>query len=94
MLDYSKSKIDPTARIEDGAVIGEGASIGPYCMIGPDVVIGPGTCKAIRHLAMVRPLGPVPVRGKEQAVEAFVLEQLEEGALAAPRNRVPGGDAP
>src|ERR1700712_1305952 len=43
------SKIDPTARIEEGAVIGEGASIGPYCMIGPDVVIGPG-CKLIGHV--------------------------------------------
>jgi hypothetical protein len=31
MLDHSKSKIDPTARIEYGAVIGEGTSIGPYC---------------------------------------------------------------
>src|ERR1700710_2961805 len=43
------SKIDPTARIEEGAVIGEGTSIGPYCLIGPDVVIGPG-CKLIGHV--------------------------------------------
>jgi UDP-N-acetylglucosamine acyltransferase len=35
------SKIDPTARIEDGAVIGEGTSVGPYCIIGRNVVIGP-----------------------------------------------------
>jgi UDP-N-acetylglucosamine acyltransferase len=49
MLDHSKSKIDPTARIEDGAVIGEGTSIGPYCMIGPEVVIGPG-CRLIGHV--------------------------------------------
>ena len=28
------SKIDPTARVEDGAVIGEGTTIGPYCIIG------------------------------------------------------------
>jgi UDP-N-acetylglucosamine acyltransferase len=49
MLDHSKSKIDPTARVEDGAVIGEGTSIGPYCMIGRDVVIGPD-CKLIGHV--------------------------------------------
>src|ERR1700709_1616790 len=49
MLDHSMSKIDPTARIEDGAVIGEGTSIGPYCIIGPEVVIGPG-CRLIGHV--------------------------------------------
>src|SRR6195256_1057036 len=43
------SKIDPTARIEQGAVIGEGTSIGPYCIIGPNVVIGPD-CKLIGHV--------------------------------------------
>lgn len=43
------SKIDPTARVEDGAVIGEGTSIGPYCIIGPDVVIGPD-CRLIGHV--------------------------------------------
>jgi len=43
------SKIDPTARIEDGAVIGEGTVIGPYCTIGPNVVIGPN-CKLIAHV--------------------------------------------
>jgi UDP-N-acetylglucosamine acyltransferase len=49
MLDETMSKIDPTARIEDGAVIGEGASIGPYCIIGRHVVIGPG-CTLIGHV--------------------------------------------
>jgi UDP-N-acetylglucosamine acyltransferase len=49
MLDETMSKIDPTARIEDGAVIGEGASIGPYCIIGPHVVIGPD-CTLIGHV--------------------------------------------
>ena len=29
------SRIDPTARIEDGAVIGEGTTIGPYCIDRP-----------------------------------------------------------
>lgn len=43
------SKIDPTARIEDGAVIGDDASIGPYCIIGPNVTIGPN-CKLIAHV--------------------------------------------
>jgi len=37
------SKIDPTARIEDGAVIGADVSIGPYCTVGPNVAIGAGT---------------------------------------------------
>jgi class 3 adenylate cyclase len=43
-----------------------------------EVVMGPGTWEAIRHLAVVRPLGPVRVRGREDAVKAFVLERLGE----------------
>jgi len=43
------SKIDPTARVEDGAVIGEGTEIGPYCIIGPNAVIG-ANCKLIGHV--------------------------------------------
>jgi UDP-N-acetylglucosamine acyltransferase len=43
------SKIDSTARIEDGAVIGEGTSIGPFCIIGPHVVIG-ANCKLVAHV--------------------------------------------
>src|SRR4030081_1010302 len=43
------SKIDPTARIEDGAVVGEGTSIGPYCVVGPHVVIG-ANCKLVAHV--------------------------------------------
>lgn len=43
------SKIDPTARVEDGAVIGEGTEIGPFCIIGPHVVIG-ANCKLIGHV--------------------------------------------
>ncbi len=43
-----------------------------------EVVIGPGTREAIRHQAVVRPLGAVPMRGKEEAVEAYVLERLVE----------------
>lgn len=43
------SKIDSTARIEDGAVIGDGAKIGPYCVVGPNVTIGPG-CTLHAHV--------------------------------------------
>ena len=43
-----------------------------------EVVIGPGTRDAIRNHAVLRPLGPVQVRGKEAPVEAFVLEGLDE----------------
>jgi UDP-N-acetylglucosamine acyltransferase len=43
------SKIDPTARVEDGAVIGEDASIGPYCVVGRDAVIG-AQCKLVAHV--------------------------------------------
>jgi len=43
------SKIDPTARIEEGALIGEDTSIGPYCVIGPDVVIG-ANCSLVAHV--------------------------------------------
>lgn len=43
------SKIDPTARIEDGAIIGDGASIGPYCIVGPNVTIG-AECKLLAHV--------------------------------------------
>jgi class 3 adenylate cyclase len=47
-----------------------------------EVVIGPGTHAAIRHLAVVRRLGLVQVRGREDAVEAFVLEALSDPRLA------------
>ncbi|MDP9342763.1 MAG: adenylate/guanylate cyclase domain-containing protein [Actinomycetota bacterium] len=50
-----------------------------------EVVIGPGTCESIRHRAIVSPLGPVRVRGKEQPVEAFVLEGLGEERVAMTR---------
>ena len=43
------SKIDPTARIEDGAVVGEDVTIGPYCFVGPNVNIGAG-CKLLSHV--------------------------------------------
>ena len=43
------SKIDPTARIEDGAVIGDGTTIGPFCIVGRDVTIG-ANCKLVAHV--------------------------------------------
>ena len=43
------SKIDPTARIEDGAVIGDDAEIGPYCIVGPNVKLG-ANCKLLSHV--------------------------------------------
>lgn len=46
------SRIDPTARVEDGAVIGEGTTVGPYCLIGPDVVIG-RNCRLIGHVQVM-----------------------------------------
>ncbi len=46
------SKIDPTARVEDGAVIGQGTTIGPYCLIGPNVVVG-NDCKLIGHVTVM-----------------------------------------
>lgn len=46
------SKIDPTARVEDGAVIGEGTEIGPFCIIGPHVVIG-ANCKLIGQVTVI-----------------------------------------
>jgi UDP-N-acetylglucosamine acyltransferase len=43
------SRIDPTARIEDGAVIGDDVTIGPYCIIGKDVTLG-GGCRLLSHV--------------------------------------------
>src|SRR5437763_735675 len=45
------TKIDPTARIEDGAVIGDGSIIGPYCVIGGNAVIGAG-CTLAAHVTV------------------------------------------
>ena len=46
------SRIDPTARVEDGAVIGEGTVVGPYCIIGRHVVIG-NNCRLIAHVQVM-----------------------------------------
>lgn len=45
------SKIDSTARIEDGAIIGDDVSIGPYCIVGPNVTIGAG-CELQAHVSV------------------------------------------
>jgi len=46
------TRIDPTARVEDGAVIGDGTVVGPYCIIGPDAVIGEN-CQLISHVQVM-----------------------------------------
>ena len=46
------TRIDPTARVEDGAVIGDGTSIGPYCIVGPHAVIG-ANCTLISHVQVM-----------------------------------------
>ena len=46
------TRIDPTARVEDGAVIGDGTVVGPYCIIGPDAVIGEN-CHLISHVQVM-----------------------------------------
>ncbi len=43
------SRIDPTARIEDGAIIGDDVSVGPYCIVGKDVTLGPA-CRLLSHV--------------------------------------------
>jgi len=45
------SRIDPTARIEDGAIIGDDVSIGPYCIVGKDVTLGP-RCRLLAHVVI------------------------------------------
>ena len=45
------TKIDLTARIEDGAVIGDGSTIGQYCVIGGNAVIGAG-CTLASHVTV------------------------------------------
>ncbi len=45
------SKIDPTARIEDGAIIGADVIVGPYCMVGANVVLGAG-CRLLSHVIL------------------------------------------
>ncbi|WP_407160148.1 acyl-ACP--UDP-N-acetylglucosamine O-acyltransferase [Bradyrhizobium sp. STM 3557] len=62
------SKIDPTARVEDGAIIGAGTEIGPYCIIGPNVVIGTN-CRLISH---VQVMGHTTL-GNDNVISPFVV---------------------
>jgi UDP-N-acetylglucosamine acyltransferase len=62
------SKIDSTARVEDGAVIGEGTVIGPYCMIGPNVVIG-ANCRLISHVQI---MGHTTI-GRDNVISPFAV---------------------
>src|ERR1700748_2889528 len=50
----SMTKIDPTARVEDGAVIGDGTTVGPYCIVGPHAAIG-ANCTLISHVQVMGP---------------------------------------
>jgi class 3 adenylate cyclase len=43
------------------------------------VVIGSVTRQLLKHLALVRSMGPVTVKGKREPVEAFVLHGLQDG---------------
>lgn len=45
------SKIDSTARIEDGAVIGDDVEIGPFCIVGPNATIG-ARCRLVSHVSV------------------------------------------
>lgn len=62
------SKIDPTARVEDGAVIGAGTEIGPYCVVGPNVVIG-SNCRLISHVQI---MGHTTL-GNDNVISPFVV---------------------
>jgi UDP-N-acetylglucosamine acyltransferase len=62
------SKIDSTARVEDGAVIGEGTVIGPYCIVGPNVVIG-ANCKLMSHVQI---MGHTTI-GDDNTISPFVV---------------------
>jgi len=62
------SKIDPTARVEDGAIIGVGTEIGPYCIIGPNAVIGTN-CRLISHVQI---MGHTTL-GNDNVISPFVV---------------------
>lgn len=58
------------------------------------VVIGAATYAALGDTAVVRPLGRVQVKGKEQPVEAFVLRALRSPRVARATQVVPRPPAP
>jgi class 3 adenylate cyclase len=68
------------------------------------VVVGPTTQAAIKHLAIVRPLDPIEVKGKRDPIACWVLEGLRDDpstwatrsrpAAAAPAADAPAADAP
>jgi UDP-N-acetylglucosamine acyltransferase len=45
------SRIDSSARIEDGAIIADSARVGPFCVIGANVTIGP-ECRLVSHVSV------------------------------------------
>src|SRR3954468_5974392 len=62
------SKIDPTARVEDGAIIGAGTVIGPFCIVGPNVVIGTN-CTLMSH---VQVMGHTTI-GNDNVISPFAV---------------------
>jgi UDP-N-acetylglucosamine acyltransferase len=62
------SKIDPTARVEDGAIIGAGTVIGPFCIVGPNVVIGTH-CTLMSH---VQVMGHTTI-GNDNVISPFAV---------------------
>jgi len=56
------------------------------------VVIGKATYELLRDVAVVRPLGPLQVKGKETAVEAYVLTGLRATTVADVRDSQHGSE--
>jgi adenylate cyclase len=70
-----------TAQIRNFTAIGDAVNVAARLQEAAqpgEVVVGPGTYECLRQLAVFRPLGPVPVRGKDEPVAAYVLERLNE----------------
>jgi UDP-N-acetylglucosamine acyltransferase len=82
------TRIDPTARVEDGAVIGDGTVVGPYCIIGRNAVIGEN-CELLSH---VQVMGHTTI-GANCVISPFVVlggapHRLEIGAACVLREGV------
>lgn len=45
------------------------------------VVVGPATYEAVQDVADVRPLGAIHVKGKQHAVEAYVVERFRDATI-------------
>jgi class 3 adenylate cyclase len=68
-----------SAELRNFTAIGDTANLASRLETSAEegqVVIGPRTYELIRDLAVVRPLGPLQVKGKEAPVDAYVLTAL------------------